>query len=168
MCDRRTVGLRQIVSRARVVRPVQTVPPEPSSLVRSGSHSSVQGRKEPLASEVDSSSPPVSANIKVRHVLTELLETERVYVNEISIVLKVKSEYMFTYLWLSHILNEIVSFPPLTGIQGSVDGSRSFSIWSLPSSSAVGGQDGCPVWQLARDLRLSRTNSPARFGEQSF
>ncbi|KZS15196.1 putative Guanine nucleotide exchange factor DBS [Daphnia magna] len=88
MCDRRTVGLRQIVSRARVVRPVQTVPPEPSSLVRSGSHSSVQGRKEPLASEVDSSSPPVSANIKVRHVLTELLETERVYVNEISIVLK--------------------------------------------------------------------------------
>lgn len=92
MCDRRTVGLRQIVSRARVVRPVQTVPPEPSSLVRSGSHSSVQGRKEPLASEVDSSSPPVSANIKVRHVLTELLETERVYVNEISIVLKVKRE----------------------------------------------------------------------------
>lgn len=98
MCDRRTVGLRQIVTRARVVRPVQTVPPEPSSLVRSGSHSSVQGRKEPLASEVDSSSPPVSANIKVRHVLTELLETERVYVNEISIVLKVKREYIFSYL----------------------------------------------------------------------
>jgi hypothetical protein len=35
--------------------------------------------------------PAVSANVKVRHVLTELLETERVYVNEISIVLKVKT-----------------------------------------------------------------------------
>ena len=89
MCDRRTVGLRQIVTRARVVRPVQTVPPEPSSLARSASHSSVQGRKE-LTQEVENNLPTVSVNIKVRHVLTELLETERVYVNEISIVLKVK------------------------------------------------------------------------------
>lgn len=33
MCERRTTGLRQIVSRARTIRPIQTVPPEPSSLV---------------------------------------------------------------------------------------------------------------------------------------
>ncbi|EFX81870.1 hypothetical protein DAPPUDRAFT_21042, partial [Daphnia pulex] len=87
MCDRRTVGLRQIVTRARVIRPVQTVPPEPSSLARSASHGSVQGRKE-STHEVENILPAVSANVKVRHVLTELLETERVYVNEISIVLK--------------------------------------------------------------------------------
>jgi hypothetical protein len=90
MCDRRTVGLRQIVTRARVIRPVQTVPPEPSSLARSASHGSVQGRKE-STHEVENILPVVSANVKVRHVLTELLETERVYVNEISIVLKVKT-----------------------------------------------------------------------------
>lgn len=35
MCDRRIIGLRQIVVRARTIRPVQTVPPEPSFLVRS-------------------------------------------------------------------------------------------------------------------------------------
>jgi hypothetical protein len=73
-----------------VIRPVQTVPPEPSSLARSASHGSVQGRKE-STHEVENILPAVSANVKVRHVLTELLETERVYVNEISIVLKVKT-----------------------------------------------------------------------------
>lgn len=50
---------------------------------------SIQGRKESTTSEGDNSSSGVSANVKVRHVLTELLETERIYVNEISIVLKV-------------------------------------------------------------------------------
>ena len=33
------------------------------------------------------------ANVQMRHVLTELLETERIYVNEISIILKVSRQF---------------------------------------------------------------------------
>lgn len=44
-----------------------------------------------MTTTTSTTSTAMSANVKVRHVLTELLETERVYVNEISIVLKVNT-----------------------------------------------------------------------------
>lgn len=81
MCERRAAGLRQVVCRARTIRPVLSVPPEPA-------FTSTPHRKESTASESDVSVPQ-NLNAKVRHVVTELLETERVYVNEISIILKV-------------------------------------------------------------------------------
>jgi len=81
MCERRVMGLRPIVTRSRTAKPVQAVPPEPSN-------PSQLCHVRRLSNTDGITNMQNVANVKVRHVLTELLETERIYVNEISIILK--------------------------------------------------------------------------------
>ncbi|XP_075216691.1 guanine nucleotide exchange factor DBS-like isoform X2 [Lycorma delicatula] len=90
MCDKRVASLKKLVQKPP--RPVQTVTPEPAVPIQSPNPNRIS-LSLPKTDNTDEACSAVSKDqditkAKRNHVLTELLETERIYVSELGSILK--------------------------------------------------------------------------------
>ena len=95
MCTRRRSSLKKIISRPP--KPIQPVTPEPAVPVNAVKPQELirprlrSASRQDMTSSVDSLTNTDTEALKVKrgHILTELLETERIYVSEIGVILRV-------------------------------------------------------------------------------
>ncbi|XP_065576219.1 guanine nucleotide exchange factor DBS-like isoform X3 [Artemia franciscana] len=94
MCSRRRSSLKKIISRPP--KPIQPVTPEPAVPVNAVKPQELirprlrSASRQEMTSSVDSLTNTDTEALKVKrgHILTELLETERIYVSEIGVILR--------------------------------------------------------------------------------
>ncbi|XP_073991103.1 guanine nucleotide exchange factor DBS-like isoform X4 [Rhodnius prolixus] len=86
MCNKRIVTLKRLVERPP--KPVQTVTPEPAIPLQPVTKHNNPAKENKVINEVKDSALEKEQEVKRCHVLTELLETEKLYVNELGSIVQ--------------------------------------------------------------------------------